>query len=71
MTPMKLAIQYLDDVLSGKIKPKEPGAITAKFKELLLLEKKAIKDAVNFGGQYDEVWEKIAEQYYNETYGEL
>jgi hypothetical protein len=37
--------------------------------ELLEKEKQQIKDAFNFGGEYNEEWDKAAEQYYDETYG--
>lgn len=37
----------------------------------LVAEKAAIKQAVTFGGVESKVWNDIAEQYYNEEYGEL
>ena len=37
--------------------------------KLLKKEKQQIKDAFNFGGEYNEEWDRAAEQYYDETYG--
>lgn len=36
--------------------------------ELLDKEKEMTKDAFNFGGEYDEKWDKAAEQFYEENY---
>lgn len=36
--------------------------------ELLDKEKAMVKDAFNFGGEYDENWDKAAEQFYHENY---
>jgi hypothetical protein len=37
-------------------------------KEFSEKEKEQIKSAINLGGEYDEKWDRIAEQYYNETF---
>jgi hypothetical protein len=44
-------------------------ALRETASKLLKKEKQQIKDAFNFGGEYNEEWDRAAEQYYDETYG--
>lgn len=63
---MNEAIYHIEQWLSSGL---EIQGWIAKYKEdYLLREKKSIKDAFNFGGEHNDKWEAIAEQYYNEKF---
>lgn len=65
-TPMQEAIYHIEQWLSSGLEIQ--GWVTKYKEDYLLREKKAIKNAFNFGGEHDEKWDSISEQYYNETY---
>lgn len=63
MTPIRLMVEELTSL--GIDIPNDV------LDRALVAEKAAIKQAVAFGGVESKVWNDIAEQYYNEEYGEL
>lgn len=69
MSSIDFLLTKLDEVVDGKVlfELLSSGAVD----EARIMHKEEIKASFNFGGQYDEKWEKISEQYYNETFGEI
>ena len=57
--------QYQEDIQS----PMPIGLVKSVIIwELLDKEKEMVKEAFNFDGDYDEKWDKYAEQFYEENY---
>lgn len=69
MSSIDFLLTKLDEVVDGKVlfHLLSSGAVD----EARIMHKEEIKASFNFGGEYDDKWDKISEQYYNETFGEI
>lgn len=61
----ELAVEWRSNTSECEILFRAAEIVAQEFAEK---EKEQIKSALNFGGEYDEKWDKIAEQYYHETF---
>jgi hypothetical protein len=73
-TPMQEHIEWMQEKLHILVEYRnmdlavEVDECIQHAESMLKKEKQMVKDAFNFGGEYNEEWDKAAEQYYDETY---